>query len=183
MPATLNQTWGYRSDDHNWKSPGEVIYKLVDIVSKGGYYLLNVGPLANGEMPQIAQDILRAAGSWLKINGEAVYGALPTPFGDELGERARATRTIRGSPSFSRVPIIASRRSRASFTSRSSRASAIRFILPRMSNNVKRAYRLADGAPFEVKNVNGEWQMQTAGLMKHGSHGGRSSSSRSRATR
>ena len=46
VPATLNDTWGYRSDDHDWKSEGDVVFKLVDIVSKGGNYLLNVGPMA-----------------------------------------------------------------------------------------------------------------------------------------
>ena len=44
VPATINHTWGYRKDDHDWKSPGDVTFKLVDIVSKGGNYLLNVGP-------------------------------------------------------------------------------------------------------------------------------------------
>ncbi len=47
-PATLNHTWGYRKDDHDWKSPSDVTFKLVDIVSKGGNYLLNVGPMADG---------------------------------------------------------------------------------------------------------------------------------------
>ena len=62
VPATLNHTWGYRKDDHDWKSTGDVVFKLVDVVSKGGNYLLNVGPMANGEMPQPAADVLRHAG-------------------------------------------------------------------------------------------------------------------------
>ena len=85
VPATINHTWGYKSCDHDWKQPGSIIFKLVDIVSKGNY-LLNVGPMADGVIPQPSQDVLRAAGEWLKVNGEAVYGAGPTPFGDELGE-------------------------------------------------------------------------------------------------
>ena len=51
-PATINHTWGYKKDDHDWKSPGDVTFKLVDIVSKGGNYLLNVGPMADGVIPQ-----------------------------------------------------------------------------------------------------------------------------------
>ena len=74
-PATINHTWGYRKDDVDWKRPGEIIFKLVDIVSKGGNYLLNVGPMADGVIPPASQDVLRAAGRWLKVNGEAVYGA------------------------------------------------------------------------------------------------------------
>ena len=62
MPATLNHTWGYRKDDHDWKSPGDVTFKLVDIVSKGGNYLLNVGPMADGRDP--AAEPGRAAHAW-----------------------------------------------------------------------------------------------------------------------
>jgi alpha-L-fucosidase len=100
-PATINHTWGYRKDDVDWKRPGEIVFKLVDIVSKGGNYLLNVGPMADGIIPQASQDVLRAAGRWLKVNGEAVYGAMPTPFGEELGEpSAKGTKDLRGQPLF-----------------------------------------------------------------------------------
>ena len=74
VPATLNHTWGYRTDDHDWKSPQTVIFKLIDIVSKGGNYLLNVGPMADGVIPQPSQDVLRTVGRWLRVNGDAVYG-------------------------------------------------------------------------------------------------------------
>lgn len=85
VPATLNDTWGYKSYDNNWKTPEDLTFKLVDIVSKGGNYLLNVGPTSEGLIPQPSQDNLRAVGRWLKVNGEAIYGASPTPFGEELG--------------------------------------------------------------------------------------------------
>jgi alpha-L-fucosidase len=84
-PATLNDTWGYKKDDQKWKSPETLLYKLVDIVSKGGNYLLNVGPDATGVIPQQSQDILRKVGAWLKVNGEAIYNAGATPFGQEFG--------------------------------------------------------------------------------------------------
>ncbi len=85
VPATINRTWGYKKDDNNWKTPEDLIFKLVDIVSKGGNYLLNVGPTAEGVIPQPSQDNLRAVGRWLKVNGESIYGAGTTPFGNELG--------------------------------------------------------------------------------------------------
>ena len=88
VPATLNHTWGYRSDDHNWKSPGEIIFKLVDIVAKGGNYLLNIGPMADGTVPGPSADNLREVGRWLKVNGEAIYGAGHSPFGEEFGDYA-----------------------------------------------------------------------------------------------
>ncbi len=80
VPATLNDTWGYKKNDHNWKDPHDLIYKLTDIASKGGNYLLNVGPTAMGEIPKPSQDILRTIGKWLADNGEAIYGTHPTPF-------------------------------------------------------------------------------------------------------
>jgi alpha-L-fucosidase len=89
-PATINHTWGYRKDDHDWKSPGEIIFKLVDIASKGGNYLLNVGPTSEGVIPKGSQDNLRAVGQWLKVYGEAVYGAGRSPFGEEFGEFGKA---------------------------------------------------------------------------------------------
>ena len=94
-PATLNDTWGFKKHDHNWKQADDIIAKLVDIVSKGGNYLLNVGPDASGVMPGPSRDILQSVGEWLKVNGESIYGAGPTPLGDELatntGPRYRIT--------------------------------------------------------------------------------------------
>ena len=78
-PATINDTWGFKADDHNWKSLPDLIHKLVDIVSKNGNYLLNVGPRAEGIIPQESVDRLLAMGEWLKVNGEAVYGTGPGP--------------------------------------------------------------------------------------------------------
>ncbi len=100
VPATLNRTWGYRTDDHDWKSPGELVFKLVDIVSRGGNYLLNVGPNAEGVIPQPSQDNLRTVGSWLKHNGEAVYGVGRSPFGEEFGEYSSKTKGADGKPLF-----------------------------------------------------------------------------------
>ena len=73
-PATINDTWGYRSDDENWKSAGQMIRKMADIASKGGNYLLNVGPTAQGIIPQASVKRLEAVGAWLRVNGESIYG-------------------------------------------------------------------------------------------------------------
>jgi alpha-L-fucosidase len=73
-PATINDTWGFKSDDHNWKSTETLIQKLVDIVSKNCNYLLNVGPTADGVIPQPSVERLEAMGRWLEVNGESVYG-------------------------------------------------------------------------------------------------------------
>ncbi len=155
-PATLNHTWGYRADDHDWKSPGEVAFKLVDIVSKGGNYLLNVGPMADGTIPPPSQDVLRTVGRWLAVNGEAVYGAGATPFGGELGEpTSTGAVDLRGNPLFlSRTEWrVTTRPGKLFFTFfKEPRAP---FALPPMKNRVIRAYRLADGAPVEHRIENG----------------------------
>jgi alpha-L-fucosidase len=156
VPATLNHTWGYRKDDHDWKSPGDVTFKLVDIVSKGGNYLLNVGPMADGVIPQPSQDVLRAVGRWLKLNGEAVYGAGPTPWGDELGEpSSKGAKDLRGNPLFlSRNEWrVTTRPGKLYFTF--FQEPRVPFELPPMKNAVKRAYRLADAHPIEVKVEDG----------------------------
>jgi alpha-L-fucosidase len=98
--ATINDTWGYKKDDHHWKTPEDICFKLVDIVSKGGNYLLNVGPDGAGAIPQESQDVLRKVGAWLKVNGEAIYGASRTPFGDELGSLDPVKKDKHGRPAF-----------------------------------------------------------------------------------
>jgi alpha-L-fucosidase len=100
VPATLNKTWGYKSYDNDWKTPEDLTFKLVDIVSKGGNYLLNVGPTAEGVIPQPSQDNLRAVGRWLKVNGESIYGAGSTPFGEELGTPDSTRKDKKGNPAF-----------------------------------------------------------------------------------
>ena len=79
-PATLNDTWGYKSFDHNWKTPETLIRYLIDITSKGGNYLLNVGPTSEGLIPQPSVERLAAMGGWLAANGDAIYGTKGGPF-------------------------------------------------------------------------------------------------------
>ena len=99
-PATLNDTWGFKKNDHNWKTPADVTFKLVDIVSKGGNYLLNVGPDGDGVIPQPSQDTLRGVGRWLKINGESIYGASRSSFGEEFGKFSKTRGGKHGKASF-----------------------------------------------------------------------------------
>lgn len=76
---TMNETWGYKSYAHNWKSTETMIRNLVDIASKGGNYLLNVGPKSDGTFPQESIDRLKEIGKWMKVNGEAIYKTDATP--------------------------------------------------------------------------------------------------------
>jgi alpha-L-fucosidase len=77
---TMNDTWGFKTNDHNWKSTEVLIHNLVDIASKGGNYLLNVGPTCEGLIPGPSVERLKAIGDWMKDNHEAIYATKASPF-------------------------------------------------------------------------------------------------------
>jgi alpha-L-fucosidase len=77
---TMNGTWGYKADDQSWKPTEKLLRKLIDIASKGGNYLLNVGPTAEGVIPAPSVERLREMGAWLARNGEAIHGTTASPF-------------------------------------------------------------------------------------------------------
>ena len=97
---TMNGTWGFKKDDNNWKSTETLIRNLCDIASKGGNYLLNVGPTSEGLIPQPSLDRLAEVGKWMKVNGEAIYGTGPTPFGAEAGKFSDTEKDKNGKPKF-----------------------------------------------------------------------------------
>jgi alpha-L-fucosidase len=77
---TINRSWGYRADDLDWKSAQQLIRNLSDIASKGGNYLLNVGPTAEGVIPEPEVERLKAIGRWLHTNGDAIYATDAGPY-------------------------------------------------------------------------------------------------------
>ncbi|MBS1661798.1 MAG: alpha-L-fucosidase [Bacteroidetes bacterium] len=81
---TMNDTWGFKTNDNHWKTPTTLIRNLIDIASKGGNYLLNVGPTPQGEIPQPSIDALKIMGVWMKANGEAIYGTQASPLKQPL---------------------------------------------------------------------------------------------------
>lgn len=89
---TLNDTWGYKKTDHNWKSTQTLVHNLVDIAAKGGNYLLNVGPTAEGVIPGESVARLAQMGAWLEVNGEAIYATERLQSGFKQGEDIRFTK-------------------------------------------------------------------------------------------
>lgn len=77
---TINDTWGYAKNDTNWKSAEALIHNLIDSASKGGNFLLNVGPTAEGEFPEAIHERLARMGEWIKINGQSIYATRRSPF-------------------------------------------------------------------------------------------------------
>jgi alpha-L-fucosidase len=95
---TMNTTWGYSDHDHAWKTDEALIRNLVDIASKGGNYLLNIGPKGDGTVPLESINSMQAIGRWMKVNGDAIYGTTASPFekldwGRCTQKRLSATRT------------------------------------------------------------------------------------------
>ncbi|WP_165842160.1 alpha-L-fucosidase [Paenibacillus xerothermodurans] len=82
--ATLNHTWAFKKNDHHWKSPDTIIRLLSDIIGKGGTYLLNVGPTAEGVIPEPSVNVLNEVGRWLAVNEEAIRGTTANLFETEF---------------------------------------------------------------------------------------------------
>jgi alpha-L-fucosidase len=89
---TMNDTWGYKKNDDNWKSAETLIHNLVDIAAKGGNYLLNVGPTAEGLIPQASVDRLAKMGDWMEVNSEAIYETERLEHSFKEGENIRYTK-------------------------------------------------------------------------------------------
>lgn len=97
---TMNDTWGYKSYDTNFKSTETLLRNLIDIASKGGNYLLNIGPDSHGVVPPAEVERLHEVGKWLSVNGEAIYGTSSTLFGPEAGSFSPTEKDKKGNPKF-----------------------------------------------------------------------------------
>ncbi|WP_103190784.1 alpha-L-fucosidase [Formosa algae] len=144
--GTTNNSWAYKSYDNDWKSTKELLYYLVDIASKGGNFLLNIGPDGEGRVPEQSAQGLLEIGDWLKTNGDAIYGTTRwkiTREGNEDGllggTEHRAKKGF--SRSFSANDFW--------FTSKANTVFAISFVNPKSQVEIK-SFQLTNG---KVENV------------------------------
>lgn len=77
---TMNNSWGYKHGDNNWKSTETLVHNLIDVVAKGGNFLLNVGPDSKGRIPEESITRLKEMGQWLQVNGESIYSTVRADF-------------------------------------------------------------------------------------------------------
>jgi len=148
---TINGTWGYKSFDTDFKSTETLLQNLIDIASKGGNYLLNVGPDATGVIPKPERDRMLAIGKWLKVNGDAIYGTQPGPFTDQHGAYSTTKKDRKGNPRW--VPVWdwrATAKPGTVYVSIFEWPHAT-FTLPAMQAKVTKAYMLADTSHKALK--------------------------------
>jgi len=135
---TLNDTWGFKRDDQNWKSTETLIHNLVDIASKGGNYLLNVGPTSEGLIPEPSIERLQAVGAWMKLNGDGIYGTTASPF--KKLSWGRCTKKVSGGETTLYLHVF-------------DWPADGKLVLPGLTNTVKSARLLAGGAELKVINT------------------------------
>jgi alpha-L-fucosidase len=92
---TLNDTWGFQSFDDGWKDTRTLVRTMIDAASKGGNFLLNVGPTAAGEIPPESVSRLQEMGRWMRANGESIYATTVSPYGAPAWGRYTAGRAGR----------------------------------------------------------------------------------------
>ncbi len=150
--VTMNNSWGYAEGDTNWKSAQWIVESVVDITSKGGNLLLNVGPDGNGVVPQDCTDIMTEAGTWFEKFGDAIYGARANCFSSLIANNIRVTTK----PGKLYVTLI-----NASPTATGT------ILLPALENKVLSVKEMANGKDVPYTMVSGKINMDISGTEAH----------------
>lgn len=148
---TMNNNWGYNSRDNNWKSSAELVQNLIDIASKGGNFLLNVGPTAEGVFPGASIERLKAMGAWMKLNSESIYGTQASPFKKLAWGRATQKQIKEDTRIYLHVfnwPANG------------------KLVIPGLGNEISNVYSLADKKTLQATAGNGNYTIDLAGVQK-----------------
>ncbi len=140
---TMNGTWGYNKNAQDWKSSQNLVRNLIDIASKGGNFLLNIGPTSEGVFPDSSITRLKDIGSWMRVNGEAIYKTEASPF--EKLEWGRCTQRVSGNETILYLHLFEWPRNG-------------NLVVSGLTNHIIRAYALSDPSkkelPFEKAGTN-----------------------------
>jgi alpha-L-fucosidase len=137
---TINNTWAYNTHDHEYKSAQMLIRSLVEVASRGGNFLLNVGPQPDGVIQPEFQDRLRAIGDWLAVNGDSIYG---TTYGPIQG-----------------VPSIRVTAKKEKIFIHVFEWPSVPLEINGLQKKVLSAYLLANGQPLKIRQSEGKLQVE-----------------------
>jgi alpha-L-fucosidase len=139
---TMNNTWGFKKGDHDWKSAQTLVRNLIDCASKGGNYLLNVGPTGEGLIPEASVERLKEIGEWMRINGQSIYQTTASPFKRSLGW-GRCTAKVSGDAATLYIHVF-------------DWPADGELLLPGLQNSCQSAWLLADSGKTPLHTETGE---------------------------
>jgi len=148
---SCNNTWGYKSGDQNWKETTDLIRTLVEAASRGGNMLLNVGPDANGRIPEPAAQTLRGIGHWLSGNGESIYGTRRSPYSPIPWNGGCTSRALPSGETAIYVHLF-------------DRPKENRLVLPGLANKLISAKVLPQGPDLEFVRQGNSWSLKLPAL-------------------
>lgn len=134
---TMNDHWGYNKFDQHWKSTKTLVRNLIDCASKGGNYLLNVGPTSQGVFPAPSLERLKEIGAWMRVNSESIYGTSAGPFSRRL-PWGRCTMKKDGKWTLLYLHVF-------------DWPANGQLLVPRLKNKIQRAYLLADKSRHKLR--------------------------------
>jgi alpha-L-fucosidase len=144
---TMNDTWGFKTHDHNWKSEKELIRNLIDIASKGGNFLLNVGPTAEGLIPEPSIERLQAMAAWMKVNSESIHGTSASPFQKITWDGRCTIKPLSDGTVNLYLHVFEWPKER-------------QLIIPQLENKPLSAFALANGKSLPISGKSGKWKIQ-----------------------